>query len=104
MLSNTSNTSDDIVTKKLTPQDHEFLLGWSTQNHTVLAQLVQHFCRFPCGVEVSVALKLRETGPGQFTIIFGDVTASREEIRKAFAEHERQKMKASLAPDYDAKK
>jgi hypothetical protein len=97
MLS-TSNTSD-IVQKNLTPEDQEFLLGWTTQNHTVLTQLVKHFCLFPCGVEVSVTLKLREIGRGHFEIVFGDVTASREEIRKAFAEHEAQKMKASLAPE-----
>ena len=36
---------------------------------------------------------MRAIGDGHFTFKSGDITASREEIRKAFAEHESKKMK-----------
>jgi hypothetical protein len=56
-----------------------------------LTELAEHFCRFPGNVEVSVTLKMRSRGDGQFEFTFGDITASRKEIDKAFAQHEARK-------------
>jgi hypothetical protein len=80
--------------KQLMPEDTEFLTEWMTDNHRALTELAAHFCRFPGGVEVSFTLKMREIGGGKFAIGTEDITASREEIRKAFAKHEAQKMEA----------
>jgi hypothetical protein len=85
-------TTDDIVRKKLMPEDHNFLPEWSSNNAQVLTDLADHFCRrFPGDVEISLALKMRSKGDGTYAFTVGDITASREAIRKAFAEHEEKK-------------
>jgi hypothetical protein len=61
----------DLVTKKLTPEDTEFLTDWVKRGGLALTELAEHFCRFP-----------------------GDITASRKEIDKAFAQHEARKIEA----------
>ena len=91
--------ASDIIKKELAPEDHEFLTGWVSENRVALVQIAQYFCIFPGDVEVSFTIKMRKLSPRDFKIAFGDVTASREEIRKVMAEHEAQKMKASLAPE-----
>jgi hypothetical protein len=94
-----ASSTSGIVRKKMMPEDTEFFGHWMTQNHRALTELARHFCRFPGAVEVSFTLKMRKIADGNFTIASGDVTASLEEIKKAFAEHEVQKMKATLAPE-----
>jgi hypothetical protein len=91
-MTDTSDTSD-IVIKKMMPEDSEFLSDWMEHNCVALTELANHFCRFPGDVEVSFTLKMRTKGAGHFTFKSGDITASREEIQKAFAEHEAKKMK-----------
>jgi hypothetical protein len=86
--------ASDVIKKKITPEDREFLTDWMTHNHRALTELAAHFCRFPGGMEVSFTLKMRETEDGKFTITTGDVTASREEVHKAMAEHEAKKAQA----------
>ncbi len=92
-MSGTSDVSD-VIKKEMMPEDHEFLGGWMKHNHLTLVELAEHFCRFPGDVEVSFTLKMRSIGDGHFTFKYSDVTASREEIRKAMAEHETRKMEA----------
>jgi len=77
----------DIVKKQMMPHDAEFLANWTKQNHLALIELAQHFCRFPGDVEVGITLKKRSKPDGEFSFTFGDITASREEIREAFDEH-----------------
>jgi hypothetical protein len=84
----------DLVTKKLTPEDTEFLTDWVKRGGLALTELAEHFCRFPGDVEVSLTLKMRSIGGGQFNFTFGDITASRKEIDKAFAQHEARKIEA----------
>ena len=85
-------TDDDIVRKKLTPEDQSFVSEWASNNAQALTELADHFCRFPGDVEISLALKMRSKGDGTYTFTIGDITASREAIRKAFADHEKQKI------------
>jgi hypothetical protein len=81
----------DVVKKKLTPEDNEFLVDWVKHHGLALTELAEHFCRFPGNVEVSLTLKMRSMGGGQFSFTFGDITASHKEIEKAFAQHEARK-------------
>jgi hypothetical protein len=81
----------DTVKKQLQPDDHEFLVEWVKNRGGALIDLAEHFCPFPGGVEVSVTIKMRELGGGRYDFNFGDITVSREAVRKAFAEHEGQK-------------
>jgi hypothetical protein len=92
-MTDTSDTSD-VIKKEMMPEDSKFISDWMEHNCVALTELAQHFCRFPGNVEVSFTLKMQAAGDGHFTFKSGDVTASREEIRKAFAEHESKKFKA----------
>ena len=83
--------TSDVVKKKLMPEDTEFLAHWMKHNNRALTELAEHFCRFPGGVEVSFTLKMRTLDNNEFTFTSGDITASRREIEKAFAEHEAKK-------------
>ena len=66
-------TSDrsDLVKKKLMPDDLEFLAEWTKYNSRAITELAAHFCRFPGDVEISLALKMRPKGGGEFTFTFG---------------------------------
>jgi hypothetical protein len=77
--------NNDVVTKKLTPEDRRWLGKWLSDNWESLAELARYFCRFPGGVEVSCALKMRIV-EDDIVITFGDVSASRDAIHKAFGE------------------
>jgi hypothetical protein len=77
--------NDDVVTKKLTPEDHTWVGEWLSNHWEPLAELAQYFCRFPDGVEVFCVLKMRIV-EDDIIINFGEVTASRRAIHKAFGE------------------